>query len=153
MSVTLVLIPMAVAIGMSLGSSGIAALLGLKPKNQKNLDPVETIFNDASLLVKTLSEHGLAVKEDGENEFRIETQMGVLHYFRASQEAPFSLEVRNVGDMDELLGSLQSLENEYGRNVQAFTYAKVMESLSEHGMAVASEEVLEDDSILLTINT
>jgi hypothetical protein len=143
MSVTLVLIPMAVAIGMSLGSSGIAALLGLKPKNQKNLDPVETIFNDASLLVK----------EDGENEYRIETQMGVLHYFRASQEAPFSLEVRNVGDMDELLGSLQSLENEYGRNVQAFTYAKVMESLSEHGMAVASEEVLEDDSILLTINT
>ena len=54
--------------------------------------------------------------------------------------------------MRELLDSVDELENEYGRNVQTFTYNKVMTSLYEHGMTVDQEEVLEDDSILLTLN-
>lgn len=152
MSVTLVLIPVAIAIGMSLSSSSIAALLSIKPKNKHNLEPVETTFQNANILIKTLSEHGLNIKEKSENEYYIETKCGTLHYFRTTNDVPFSLEVLNVADMDELLSSLKSLEQEYGRNVQAFTYDHVIRSLEEHNMVVESEEVLEDDSVLLRLN-
>jgi len=151
-SVVIVLIPIAIAISMSLGSSTIATLVSLKPKNKKNLEPVETVFMDGQMLVKTLSEHGLTVKQENKNEFFIETKCGTLHYFRTEPSVPFSLEVLNVNDMDSLISSLNSLENEYGRNVQAFTYDKVKSSLAENNMSVACEEVLEDDSVLLTLN-
>jgi pentatricopeptide repeat protein len=61
------------------------------------------------------------------------------------------LEVKGVKDMQDLKSSLDALENEYGRNVQAFTYNRVMCSLVEHGMGIEAEEVLEDDSIVLTL--
>lgn len=151
MSLTLTLIPVAIAVGMSLGSSSIAALTSLKGCGGHDLGPVETRFADCELLQKTLNEHGLIVKRLSENEYIIETEAGTLHYFRTSFDTPFMLEAKGVKDLQGLLSSLDSLENEYGRNVQAFTYGRVMRSLEEHGMSVASEEVLEDDSILLTL--
>ncbi len=151
MSLTLTLIPVAIAVGMSLGSSSIAALTSIKGRGGHDLEPVETRFADCDMLLKTLNEHGLSVKRLSENEYIIETEAGTLHYFRASSDTPFMLEAKGVKDLQGLLSSLDSLENEYGRNVQAFTYDRVMCSLEEHGMSVASEEVLEDDSILLTL--
>ena len=65
---------------------------------------------------------------------------------------PFLLELKDISDMRELLNSVDELNNEYGRNVQTFTYNKVMEGLIEHGMTVDTEEILEDDSIVLTLN-
>ncbi len=46
---------------------------------------------------------------------------------------------------------LEELNEEYGLNVQTYTYEHVKENLEE-GMPIESEEVLEDNSILLTIN-
>ena len=59
---------------------------------------------------------------------------------------------KDISDMRQLLSSVDELNNEYGRNVQTFTYHKVMEGLIEHGMTVDTEEILEDDSIVLTLN-
>lgn len=153
MSLTLTLVPLAIAINMSLAASA-AASIGIFTAGSScaDLPCVETIFMDGDLLAKTMREHGLHVKTVSENEYTIETESGTLHYFRASGDVPFMLEVTGVKDLQELLDSLDSLENEYGRNVQKFTYDKVMCSLAEHGMSIESEEVLEDDSILLTLN-
>ena len=153
MSLTLTLVPLAIAINMSLAASA-AASIGIFTAGSScaDLPCVETIFMDGDLLAKTMREHGLHVKTVSENEYTIETESGILHYFRASGDVPFMLEVTGVKDLQELLDSLDSLENEYGRNVQKFTYDKVMCSLAEHGMGIESEEVLEDDSILLTLN-
>ena len=151
MSVVISLVPLAIAIGVSLTGTSVGLLTMNRVKKNENLPPVETAFMDASVLQKTLSEHGLHVNRLSENEFTIETESGMLHYFRSSEDAPFQLEVKGVRDMEQLLDSLDSLENEYGRNVQAFTYDKVMCSLAEHGMAVEEEEVLPDDSIVITL--
>ncbi len=155
MSMTLTLIPLAIAINASLAASSVAAIGLFSAKNSggcEDLPPVETVFTDADILLKTLREHGLTVKPTSSGEYTVETEAGILHYFRTAPDAPFSLEVTKVKDLQELLDSLDSLENEYGRNVQKFTYDKVMNSLAEHGMAVESERVLEDDSILLTLS-
>lgn len=71
---------------------------------------------------------------------------------RHDAQSPFLLELQNVHDMQQLLDSLDSLENEYKKNVQAFTYDRVMASLEEHGMCAESESVLDDESILLTLS-
>ena len=76
----------------------------------------------------------------------------MLRYFRQDNTQPFMLQISHVSNMRELLDSVDELENEYGRNVQTFTYNKVMTSLHEHGMTVEQEEILEDDSIVLTLN-
>ncbi len=152
MSLTLTLIPVAVAVGMSLSSSSIAALTSLRGKKTQSFDPVETTFADAALLLKTLGEHGLQVQQHGENEFVVQTESGTLRYFRTQAEAPFYLELSGVSDLDGLLDSLDSLENEYRRNVQAFTYDKVKSYLAEHGMTLEQESVMDDESILLTLS-
>ncbi len=46
---------------------------------------------------------------------------------------------------------LEELNEEYGLNVQSYTYEHVKDNLEE-GMSIESEEVLEDNTIVLTIN-
>ena len=151
MSVTLTLVPLAVAVGISLTASS-TAILAQHRKNQTEEIPVlETAFVDADLLHKTLSQHGLQVQAISQNEMIVQSESGLLRYFRQQEGLPFCLELRNISNMHELLDSVDELENEYGRNVQTFTYNKVMTGLLEHGMMVETEEILEDDSIMLTL--
>ena len=152
MSVTLTLIPLAVALSASLTAASVA-MLANQPKNTAAELPVlETAFNDLDLLHKTLTQHGLQVRSTHENELTVSSASGVLRYFRQDRNQPFMLQISHVSNMRELLDSVDELANEYGRNVQTFTYNKVMTSLHEHGMTVEQEEVLEDDSIVLTLN-
>ena len=157
MSVSLVLIPLAVAYGATVGSAAIASLLAaVDNKSRTNapqvLEPVDTCFTDAALLQKTLAEHGLSVRALGEHDFVVETEAGTLHYFRPAPGAPFRLQAMHVADVDELLRSIDSLENEYGRNVQSFTYHHVLDELAAHGMTLDEEELLEDDTLVLRLN-
>lgn len=152
MSVTLTLVPLAIAVGISLTAASTSLLSQHRNTAVENIPPLETAFTDANLLHKTLTQHGLQVQTTHENELIVRSPSGVLRYFRHNNTQPFSLQMSNISNMRELLDSVDELENEYGRNVQTFTYNKVMTSLHEHGMTVDQEEVLEDDSILLTLN-
>lgn len=152
MSVTLTLVPLAIAVGITLTATSSALLSQQKNTPVEQLPVLETAFTDANLLHKTLTQHGLQVRSTHENELTVSSPSGVLRYFRQDNTQPFQLQISHVSNMRELLDSVDELENEYGRNVQTFTYSKVMTSLYEHGMTVDQEEVLEDDSILLTLN-
>ena len=59
--------------------------------------------------------------------------------------------ISQVSDVDRLVEDFKELEEEYDLNVQTFTYNRVVENLPEN-MLIESEQVMEDDSILLTIN-
>lgn len=152
MSVTLTLVPLAVAVGISLTASAAVMLKQHNPQQEEQLPPLETAFQDADLLVKTLSQHGLQVQVISDNEMIVRSESGTLRYFRQDASQPFLLEMKDISNMRELMDSVDELANEYGRNVQTFTYSKVMTGLMEHGMTLDSEEVLEDDSIVLTLN-
>lgn len=152
MSITLTLVPLAIAVGVSLTAASTALLSQQRHTAPESIPPLETAFTDANLLHKTLTQHGLQVQTTHENELIVRSPSGVLRYFRQNNTQPFFLQMSNISNMRELLDSVDELENEYGRNVQTFTYNKVMTSLHEHGMTVDQEEVLEDDSILLTLN-
>lgn len=151
MSITITLVPLAVAVGLSLTATSTALLTQHRQNETQQIPALETAFMDAAILRKTLTQHGLQVETVSENELFVRSDAGELRYFRKEASGKFYLELRNISNMHELLDSVDELENEYGRNVQTFTYNKVMTGLIEHGMTVDSEEILDDDSILLTL--
>ena len=152
MSLTLVLmptvLPMVAAIGSTVSAAAIAAACSMK---ERTIAPVQTSCLDKGLLTKTLTEQGLAVEEVDENTLRVVTEGGEVLYHRAGVDRPYFAEARNVKHPEETMAALQEFETAYGRNVQAFTYGKIKEALAEHGLTLQGEEVLEDDSILLTL--
>lgn len=112
---------------------------------------IATRFNDAGLLKKTLEEHGINVMVESENRIVAEFSEGLICYERASANEPFMLTVSDIGDTQCLIDELTAIETEYGCNVQSYTYDRVMQNLPEN-MQVENEEVMEDDSIVITLS-
>lgn len=170
MSVTIGLVPLVIALastlvaptaaGAAIVSSSTASNLASdrirkKMDEQNNFTQIpnmETVFNDTALLEKTLTEHGLTVNKVSENELVCPTNRGTLYYFRQSEQEPFTLRVEGVKNVQEVVGELEVLEKEYGKNVQAYSYDMLKSNLQKHNMSVGSEEILDDESIVLTLN-
>ena len=152
MSVVLSLTSAAIIAGVSITSLSVTQLIENKTGVGKRKNPCfETIFVDGELLKKTLTDYGCCIKQVSTNEFVVETNNGELRYFRNADAEAFQLELRSVENVDLLLEQIRLFETEYGRNVQTYTYHHIMENLSED-MNVVSEQVLEDDSLMLTIS-
>lgn len=52
--------------------------------------------------------------------------------------------------MDDVICSVKAIEHEYGSNIQSYTYNRIKSRLPDD-MHLQSEEVLDDDSILITL--
>jgi hypothetical protein len=131
----------------------LAYLKELYAKSQNGrLPPIETIYSDYALLHKTLTEHGLQVSEISDN--RISGQSGniVINYTRQTSDDVFWATVSGIQNEDEFFADFGSCENEYRQNVQTNTYNALIENLQNSNMSIESETVLEDNTILLTIN-
>ena len=152
MSVVFTLTSAAIVAGITLSSATTIAIIDQVSDGEMDInEPIETMFNDCELLQKTLLAHGCSVKVVSENEIIVETECGNMRYVRENTSLPFGLLLDEVSNPDELFENLRSFEVDYGRNVQAYTYSHIKENLSD-GMSIENEEVLEDDSLYLTIN-
>jgi len=157
MSVSLVLLPLAIALAATVGSS-VTVVDVIREHRQKKqtanttLPSIPTQFSDISLLEKTLREHGMSVELHSENELSCTTGAGGLTYRRNMAGEAFAVTVHGVSSLEELLGELECLQKEYGQNVQSYTYERLIQNLRESNMTLQSETVLEDNSILLTID-
>ena len=180
MSVSLVLLPLAIAFGASIGTTTLtaaaatAAAVGSKAilavaaeahgrhirhlrelyekSQRKALPPIETIFNDSTILEKTLKEHGLSVSAISDNQIVCKIGETQLNYFRQTDGEPFKMTVSGLRSIDEFLDELECFEREYKQNVQSYTYHTLMENINRSSMSVAEETILDDNSILLTID-
>lgn len=152
MSVVFTLTSAAVLAGMTLSTATTIAVINQVSDGEIDInEPIETMFNDCELLEKTLLAHGCGVKVISENEIIVETECGNMRYIRENASLPFGLLLDEISNPEELFENLKSFEVDYGRNVQAYTYNHIKENLTD-GMSIANEEVLEDDSLVLTIN-
>lgn len=61
------------------------------------------------------------------------------------------MNVSNIKEADAILCNIRMIESEYNANVQSYEYTRIIENLPSN-MSIESEEVLEDDSILITLN-
>lgn len=152
MSVVFTLTSAAILTGISLSGATTVALINKVADGQAELgEPIETVFTDCSLLKETLLSHGCAVDVVSENEIIVQTECGNLRYLRSDVSSPFGLLFDEITDPDALFDNLKSFEIDYGRNVQAYTYNHIKDNLSDN-MSISDEVVLDDDSLLLTIN-
>lgn len=180
MSISLILLPLSIAFGASVGTTAVstaaagAAMVGSKAllavaaeanlrhlkhlrelyeKGQsETLPPIETIFNDITLLKKTLDEHGLTTSVLSDNQLICRIGDVLIDYTRQTNGEPFQLTISGLQNIDNFFEEMECFEREYRQNVQSYTYNKLMNNLNERNMNVVEETILEDNSIMLTID-
>ena len=150
MSASAILLPMAISMIAAALTPSKAKKQLAEAQQQQGTVCLETNFNDASLLQKTLQEHGVPVVQEAEECFVTQLDDAMIVFRRASADGPFVMDIGEVGDIQCLIDELDCIETEYNGNVQTYTYERVMNNLPED-MMVESEEVLEDNSIVLTL--
>ena len=152
MSLTAIFVPIALSIIVSSVESlpETKKKIAAAPMNNGKAT-IKTKFNDSELLKKTLLEHGIDTKIISQNCIVSMFPTGQIRYTRSSEGMPFVMEISNIADVQCLINEIHEIEYEYNGHVQQYTYDRVINNLPK-GMAVENEEVLEDDSILITLN-
>ena len=153
MSMVLTLASAAILAGVTLSGTSLMTVVakvsdGVPINNTEGLD---TMFVDCQVLIDTLNGFDCHIKQVDENTIYVQTTAGNLRYARNNNTEAFKLYLNEVRNVDALYENIKQLEVDYGRNVQSYTYAHIKENLSK-GMQIESEEVLEDDTLFLTIN-
>ena len=83
----------------------------------------------------------------------METSAGSLRYYQPEKGAAFWVQPYDLKSEEELEAHQEELAEEYMVNVQKSTYLLLKQQLKDRqDMELESEAVLEDQSILLTIN-
>lgn len=115
----------------------------------------ETVFMDKETLVKTLEEHGVVNIKHGEDweKGKITGQVDsyTLSFEKPAEDKPYFLTVTCL-DTDNAEEKLNDLSSEYALNVQEDAYLSIIEKLKDNNMEVEDEEVLDDNTIVLTVN-
>ena len=125
------------------------ALIDNSPLVEKSFD---TVFKDVKMLEKTLDEHGCQdIKFESENRLSCFFEHYIAVFFRENRNEPFkvTLACPNTYDLAEKVTELTS---EYTMNAQEASYFKIKEKIEEKNYSIESEEVFDDNTIVLTIN-
>lgn len=111
----------------------------------------KTNYTDKGILLNTLTEHG--AEEITENGDTVTCRLYDMEmaYKKLDGSNGYTLEITRVTDKTECENVINDLNDEYGMNIQEMTYNKIKERLEQENMRLESEEVMEDNSIVLTI--
>lgn len=110
-----------------------------------------TPFMDKEILIKTLSEHGISIEENFDNKIVGKFSTYNLVFTRNNESEAYNV-VISYAEKDNAEEKIQDLNSEYASNVQEDSYLSIIKKLKDNKMELESEEVLEDDTIVLTIN-
>ena len=129
------------------------ALDDIKIISEANLmeKSLETPFMDKKILIKTLEEHGVKniIEEYGKIKGEVDTYS--LSFEKKEVDKPYFLTI-NYLSQNNPEEKLSDLNSEYALNVQEESYLNIIEKLKENNMEIEEEEILEDNTIVLTIN-
>ena len=111
-----------------------------------------TNYTDKGTLLNTLTEHGAEeIVENGEEVSCKLFGMEMIYYKKDGSNG-YTLDVTQVSDKAECEDVINDLNDEYGLNIQEMTYNKIKERLEQENMRLESETVMDDNSIVLTID-
>ncbi|REK74202.1 hypothetical protein DX130_16790 [Paenibacillus paeoniae] len=122
----------------------------LSETRNNSLSAFPTNFRDGELLFKTLKELGINPTRRG-SEIVCKVEQSHLT-FRQSGDHPFQVEIHNAPDLRKVFEYLSDIDADYRRCLQEAVYKKLKARTAEQNIAIESEEVLEDNSIVLTLN-
>lgn len=111
----------------------------------------ETPFMDEAILMKTLEEHGVVNISKWENGIAGDFENYRLTFERSSFDKPYNLRISCL-ERDNAEEKAGDLSSEYALNVQEDAYLHIIDKLKENNMHIEEEEVMDDNTIVLTVN-
>ena len=111
----------------------------------------ETPFMDKGILRKTLEEHGVTDITEWESGMAGNVDNYKLTFEKPAEDKPYNLRISCLehDNAEEKVGDLNS---EYAMNVQEDAYLHIIDKLKENNMQIEEEEVMDDNTIVLTVN-
>ena len=150
MSRSIVLVPLAIAV-ISSSADGLSYIVDACSNSQQGKsEKIQTKYRSEDLLKKTLEEYGAAVRVDADGGLTADFGVGKIRYERPGEDLLYEMQIYDVQNLEDMLCSIREIESEYHSNVQSYTYHRVKSHLADN-MTIQSEEVLEDNSILITL--
>lgn len=111
----------------------------------------ETPFMDKSILLKTLEEHGVKNITEFDNGLSGEVDNYKLFFEKEAEDKPYNVKIHCL-EQDNAEEKVGDLNSEYAMNVQEDAYLHILDKLKENNMQVEQEEVMDDNTIVLTVN-
>lgn len=116
-------------------------------------DTLPTIYTDQGLLEGILLQYKIEVESSKENNISCQYSDYKMTFQRTDTEKPFDMMVETTQkDMRKLQECMKILEAEYYASLQEQTYMSIREQILEEGMKIEEEQVMEDNSIVLTVS-
>jgi len=112
---------------------------------------LETNIMSKEVLIKTLTEHGAEITDTHLDNIECTIDNFVLKFTKSIPDKPYTLHVE-YGSEETLNTFICELDEEYKANAQEVSYNKIMENLEAKNYTVEQEEILEDNTIVLTVN-
>ena len=109
-----------------------------------------TNYTDKGVLINTLYEHGATEIAENGDEVTCKLFNMEMKYYRQESGA-YSLDITQITNESQCQDVINDLNEEYGLNIQEVTYNKIKERLQQENLQLESETVLDDNSIVLTI--
>ena len=111
----------------------------------------ETPFIDSDILEKTLTEHGAKNISQWENGIAGDLENYKLIFEKPAFDKPYNLKITCL-EHNNAEETVNDLNSEYALNVQEDAYLHILDKLKENNMQIEEEEVMEDNTIVLTVN-
>ena len=111
----------------------------------------ETPFMDRDILLKTLEEHGVKNISKWENGIAGDVDNYKLTFEKPAADKPYNLRISCLENTDAE-EKVSDLSGEYAMNVQEDAYLHIIDKLKENNMQIEEEEVMDDNTIVLTVN-
>ena len=111
-----------------------------------------TNFRDPELLKKALTDYGLSTREIGEKTIQAQAGECLLTFQQVDQGSLFNVAIKNAPDVRQMYEHLNEINEGYCHHVQSKTYETLTKKIAERGLTVEHEEVLDDNSIVITLN-
>lgn len=121
----------------------------IEPKIEGTLP---TIYTDKELLEETLLKYGARKKLYRKNRTLIcEMEEFTLEFRQKEPGVPYELSFTGYKDTRAVYNAVRQLDEGYRSAVQEYTYVNVKKKLEEKSLTVENEEIMEDNSIVLTV--
>lgn len=154
MSIIITLIPVVLmlkAVTLEGEFEEVIKAANLNRKEQINRQNFSTNITSKKLLLKTLKDYGVYSHELDNEDIVCYIEETSLT-FRQKIEGDYIVEVSGINDIRKTYEQLKIIDEEYKHNVQGYTYEKVKQKIAASKLQIEQEEVLEDNSIVITVN-
>lgn len=111
-----------------------------------------TNFRDRNLLIKVLVDNGMEPQELEDGKIICDLGSAKIQFFQENNDSIVTVEIIQGADMQSIFKHLWVLDDEYKSNVQNLVYENLLEKVEEKGLKIEEEQVLEDNSIVITLN-